>query len=252
MRTIRWYTRSPTSRIKCSRPASPGSPAASTTSIDSSTILAPIASTPPASRLARVRLRVGVCGPIGDRPFQLRRVVAVWRPRCCLAFPASVRDTTMFLETVLILRKLSRKRTRIVVVVQFRTEHTDWRTANSRVRTGRAGERSFLESVIEDRFLRLADSLEIRGLRPATFEGRLSRFGGYPSAAAQFPLRVLSSRPYPWSFNSAAQWERSPTKALDRRVLVWVIRELANRSTKTECEQHLRSHLQFYAKIRRR
>src|SRR5262245_308143 len=35
MRTRRWYTRSPTSRIKCSRPASPGSLAASTTSIDS-------------------------------------------------------------------------------------------------------------------------------------------------------------------------------------------------------------------------
>src|SRR3954453_20376548 len=47
-----WKTRSATSLTRCSSPAWPGSSPASTTSADSSTILAPIFATPPFIKLA--------------------------------------------------------------------------------------------------------------------------------------------------------------------------------------------------------
>ena len=55
-----WKTRSATSLTRCSRPASPGSSPASTTSAASSTILAPIAATPPFIRPATYD--VSACG----------------------------------------------------------------------------------------------------------------------------------------------------------------------------------------------
>jgi hypothetical protein len=64
-------------------------------------------------------------------------------------------------------------------------------------------------------------------------------------ALLTIPPGVLRSTWTGLEFFLGAQCERSSITDLDRRVLVYVAKQPANRSNKTVYEQHLMSHLQF-------